>query len=57
MARKPGKIGREPPKARNPVAATLRDPGSGFTERAIPGKKVSKHDRKRKHKGRPHDGV
>ncbi len=54
MARKPGNF-KKPPKPRNPVAATLRDPSSGFREKAIPSKKQIKLDRKRKHKGKDLD--
>jgi len=42
-------------KLRNPVASTLRDPASGFTQRTIPDKRRPKLDRKRKHKGGDHD--
>jgi len=55
MAQKPAKI--KMPKGRNPVAATLRDPRSGFTQRTIPDKRETKIDRKRKHKGRPFDEI
>lgn len=53
MKRKPGSTNM--PKPRNPVAATLRDPSSGFQEKTIPAKKQRKLDRKRKHKKGPLD--